>query len=91
MNSWIADYFVDSFKSIASELPSYSLCKINKILVDEMLSRYDKLNQQTNLSTKEQKELTLIKDFIRKEDTRIVESGKLEDRINKYLDEHLPK
>lgn len=96
MNKISPKYFIDSFKSMCSELSNQSLSEINELIVEEMYGRYDKLMSKKaqypeQFNKKDIKQLEKIGRFIKEENRRKVEPGSLEDRMNRFLDENLPK
>ena len=93
-------YYIEGFvKELIENIPYFSnkfITQINEILVEEMYRRFDKLRSKKiqypeQFNKKDIKQFDEIRRFIKEENDRKIEPGSLEDRMNRFLNEHLPK
>ena len=98
MNKIDKSYREGFIEELIKNIPYFSnkfITMINEILVAEMWTRYNNLQDKRirypkQFTEKDTKKLDEVKTFVREENRKKVEPGSLEDRINKFLDENLP-
>jgi hypothetical protein len=90
-------YYIEEFdKELIEDIPYFSnkfITQINEILVEEMYGRYVKLLSKKiqypeQFNEKDIKQFDEIRRFIKEENDRKID---LKDRMNRFLNEHLPK